>query len=219
MNLKVKNYQVSSLIKIRKQIGIILIVSVTLILTICTNSTQTGVRRSAIPTEKAHEHSTPISATDSLKYVTHAIEVKGDVEKELTLTVDSLRKMKTYTLDEFNVVCIFEGIDTAVAKRKQDKTRKGVLLKDILDKARINQHNHKDRNFYIVARAADDYMATFSWAELFNNVTGEHTFVLFEENGKPIEKRGAMILVCANDIKTGPRHVIWLKSIVVERVK
>ena len=102
--------------------------------------------------------------------------------------------------------------------KKDDKICKGVLLKDILEKAKIKQNGHKDRNFYIVARASDDYKATFSWAEIFNNPTGENTFVLFEENRKPI-KNGEMILICKNDIKTGPRHVYWLKSIEVYKVK
>ncbi len=167
---------------------------------------------------KPHNHLTPLSATDSAGFVSKNIVVKGEVEHVLTLTVDSLRKMKTYTLDTFNVVCMFEGNDSSVAGKKPVNTRTGVLLKDILEKAKIKQLNHKDRNFYIVARAADDYKATFSWAELFNNKTGEHTYVLFEENGKPLKNRGEMILICANDIKTGPRHVIWLKSIEVTRV-
>ena len=32
-------------------------------------------------------------------------------------------------------------------------------------------------------------------------------------------KNGEMILICKNDIKTGPRHVYWLKSIEVYKVK
>jgi hypothetical protein len=127
--------------------------------------------------------------------------------------------MKSYTLDTFNVVCMFEGTDSTIAGKKSAHTRTGVLLKDILEKAKIKQLNHKDRNFYIVARATDDYKATFAWAELFNNPTGNNTYVLFEENGKPIKNRGDMVLICANDIKTGPRHVIWLKSIEITRVK
>ncbi|MEO9004236.1 MAG: hypothetical protein ABI288_05850, partial [Ginsengibacter sp.] len=74
------------------------------------------------------------------------------------------------------------------------------------------------RNFYIVARASDGYKATFSWAEIFNNPTGENTYIIFEENDKPILKKGAMMLNCNNDIKTGPRHVSWLKSVEVNRV-
>lgn len=153
-----------------------------------------------------------LTPADSLKLVNHEIEVKGDVEFPLRLSVDSLKKMKVVTIDNFKVVCQSGEV------KKDDKICKGVLLKDILEKAKIKQDGHKDRNFYIVARASDDYKATFSWAEIFNNPTGENTYVLFEENGKPV-KSGEMILICKNDIKTGPRHVYWLKSIEVNRVK
>lgn len=153
-----------------------------------------------------------LSAADSLKMVNHQIEVKGDVEFPLQLTVDSLKKMKVVTIDDFKVVCQSGEI------KKNDKVCKGVLLRDILEKAKIKQNGHKDRNFYIIARASDDYKATFSWAEIFNNPTGENTFILFEENGKPV-KNGEMIAICKNDIKTGPRHVYWLKSIEVYKVK
>ncbi len=153
-----------------------------------------------------------LTPADSLKMVNHSIEVKGDVENTLNLTVDSLKKMKVATLDDFKVVCQSGEV------KKDNKVCKGVLLKDILEKAKIKQNGHKDRNFYIVARASDDYKATFSWSEIFNNPTGENTYILFEENGKPV-KNGEMIAICKNDIKTGPRHVYWLKSIEVYKVK
>ena len=154
----------------------------------------------------------PISAEDSAKYISKQLEITGDVEHPLTLTVDSLKKMNVATIENFIVVC------QSGSNMKENKTCKGVLLKDILEKAKIKQQNHKDRNFYIVARATDDYKATFSWAEIFNNPTGENVYVLFEENGHPITAQGTMILICKNDIKTGPRHVYWLKSIEVHRV-
>lgn len=153
-----------------------------------------------------------LTPEDSLKMVNHQIEVKGDVEYPLQLTVDSLKKMKVAIIDDFKVVCQSGQI------KKDDKVCKGVLLKDILEKAKIKQDGHKDRNFYIVARASDDYKATYSWAEIFNNPSGENTYILFEENGKPV-KNGEMIAISKNDIKTGPRHVYWLKSIEVYKVK
>lgn len=177
----------------------------------------TSKKEDATETEKttkvkeSDEH-IALSPADSLKLVNHQIEVKGDVEHPLQLSIDSLRKMKVINIDNLKVVCQGGAI------KKDDKTSKGVLLKDILEKAKIKQNGHKDRNFYIVARASDDYKATFSWAEIFNNPTGENTYVLFEENGKPV-KNGEMILICNNDIKTGPRHVYWLKTIEVYKVK
>ncbi|RED24559.1 molybdopterin-dependent oxidoreductase-like protein [Flavobacterium cutihirudinis] len=172
--------------------------------------------KEAVSTEKTskpdNDKHVVLTPADSLKMVNHSIEVKGDVENQLQLTVDSLKKMKVATIDDFKVVCQSGEV------KKDNKVCKGVLLRDILEKAKIKQNGHKDRNFYIVARASDDYKATFSWAEIFNNPTGDNAYILFEENGKPV-KNGEMIAICKNDIKTGPRHVYWLKSIEVYKVK
>ncbi len=154
----------------------------------------------------------PIAPEDSVKFISRQITVKGDVEHSLILTVDSLKAMNVVTIENFKVVC------QSGANMKEDKSCKGVLLRDVLEKAKIKQQNHKDRNFYIVARATDNYKATFSWAEIFNNPTGDNVYIIFEENEQPIKGQGEMILICKNDIKTGPRHVYWLKSIEVNRV-
>lgn len=191
--------------------GTSILMMLALIIYSCNNASGPATGATMPSGESGHEH-LPIAAADSAKFVTKTIEVKGDVRNELHLTVDSLRKMKIITLDEFNVVC------QSGATTKTDKTSKGVLLKDIIEKAVLKQENHKDRNFIIVARASDDYKATFSWGELFNNPTGENTYVLYEENGKPITEKGEMLLICTNDIKTGPRHVNWLKSIEISKV-
>lgn len=171
------------------------------------NSAKTSQKHSE--EKENHKH----DEKDDLKYVSKEIKVTGDVLTPLTLTVDSLKKMKVVELKDFKIVC-----QKGLTKDSVEST-KGVLLTDILEKAKIAQQEHKDRNFYIVARASDDYKATFSWAELFNNPTGEKVFVLFERNGKLLKEKGEMILVSMTDAKTGPRHVKWLKSIEVTRVK
>ena len=160
--------------------------------------------------EREENHS--VTTEDSVKFYNTNISVTGDIQFPLNLTVDSLKKMNVVVLDSLNTVC------QSGALRSQSKNSRGVLLRDIINKAGIKQLDHADRNFYIVARASDGYKATFSWAELFNNPTGEHTYIIFEENNQPIIKNGAMVLSCNNDIKTGPRHVNWLKSIEVKRV-
>lgn len=171
------------------------------------NSAKTSQKHSE--EKENHKH----DEKDDLKYVSKEIKVTGDVLTPLTLTVDSLKKMKVVELKDFKIVC-----QKGLTKDSVEST-KGVLLTDILEKAKIAQQEHKDRNFYIVARASDDYKATFSWAELFNNPTGEKVFVLFEQNGKLLKEKGEMILVSMTDAKTGPRQVKWLKSIEVTRVK
>ena len=201
----------------KKLINLITIVMIAITMLQCEKSeaTNTANNNSAKTSQKHseekenHKH----DENDDLKYVSKEIKVTGDVLTPLTLTVDSLKKMKVVELKDFKIVC-----QKGLTKDSVEST-KGVLLTDILEKAKIAQQEHKDRNFYIVARASDDYKATFSWAELFNNPTGEKVFVLFEQNGKPLKEKGEMILVSMTDAKTGPRHVKWLKSIEVTRVK
>lgn len=193
----------------KKQFYILALFAI-LTFSMCQNPKNTE-KTTASNNEKEHFHK-PLTAADSAKFVNHSIEIKGEIETPLQLTIDSLKTFPVKTISDFKVVC-----QTGETK-KMDKIAKGVLLKDILERAKIKQNGHKDRNFYIVARASDDYKATFSWAELFNNPTGENVYVLFEENGKPI-KKGEMLLIVTNDIKTGPRHVYWLKSIEIYKVK
>ncbi|KAA2223841.1 molybdopterin-dependent oxidoreductase [Chryseobacterium sediminis] len=192
----------------------IAVVMITFIMIQCTKSETAQAKKQAetsqaISEKENHKH----DDKDDLKYVSSEVHVKGDVVNPLTLTVDSLKKMNVKELRDFKIVC-----QSGLTKDSIEST-KGVLLTDILNKAKIAQKDHKDRNFYIVARAADDYKATFSWAELFNNPTGEKVYVVFEQNGEPLKKKGEMIVVSLSDIKTGPRHVKWLKSIEVTRVK
>ncbi|WP_299178249.1 molybdopterin-dependent oxidoreductase [uncultured Chryseobacterium sp.] len=150
---------------------------------------------------------------DNWIFVNTEVAVMGDVFKPLTLTVDSLKKMNVKEIKDFDIVS-HSGIT-----KEHIKSVKGVLLKEILEKAKISQQDHTDRNFYIVARASDDYKATFSWAELFNNPTGDKTYVVFEKDEKPLKEEGEMILISLSDTKTDTRHVKWLKSIEVTRVQ
>lgn len=181
----------------------------------CGNSDKTinnhADHKDPVAAEAAHDH--PATDEDSVKYRSSTLTIAGEVNFPLTLTVDSLKQMNVVGFDSANIVCQSGAVTSSTISSR------GVLLKDILKKAQVKQRNHKDRNFYIVARASDGYKATFSWSEIFNNPTGDNTYVIFEENGLSIVNRGAMILNTNNDIKTGIRHVIWLKSIEVNRVE
>lgn len=103
--------------------------------------------------------------------------------------------------------------------RKEFSSFKGVLLRDVLDAARIQMASPKDKGkYYIVARATDGYTAVFAHNELFNNPTGQQVFILFDVNGSPIKEDGAFVLVASTDSVTGARHVKWLNRITVQKV-
>ncbi|MBS1488764.1 MAG: molybdopterin-dependent oxidoreductase [Bacteroidetes bacterium] len=197
---------------------IVSIFLITFFLSGCTNTSgNKQSKESAADSSKAvsasdHPDVLSVGAGDTAKFISKQLVVKGDVEHPLTLTVDSLKNMKVSVMHDMNVVCQSGATVNTINQSK------GVLLKEILNKAKLKQSNHKDRNFYVVARATDNYKATFSWGEIFNNPAGDNVYVLFEENGKPISQRGSMVLFSLSDTKTGPRHVRWLSSIEVNKV-
>lgn len=141
------------------------------------------------------------------------LSISGLVENPLTLKISNLQQMKITEGSDFKVM------STSGETRKTFKTYKGILLKDLLDKAKINLQNPKEKGkLYFVATATDGYTAIFSYHEIFNNSTGDQVLVLFEENGMPIDKDGAFVLISATDKITGARYVKWLKTIEVKRI-
>ncbi len=142
------------------------------------------------------------------------IKLTGLVSRPLTVTIDSLRQLPQKAGGPINIV----GSTGQV--RRVIKSFKGVLLRDLLDRAGVALSNPKEKGkYYVVARATDGYTAVFAYNELINNPTGQQTFVLFEENGKPITDDGAFVLITSDDTVTGARHVKWLNQIEVRKVE
>jgi DMSO/TMAO reductase YedYZ molybdopterin-dependent catalytic subunit len=142
------------------------------------------------------------AAQDRASLVTTQIRVVGEVQRELTLAVDDLRK---------------------IAKRRvlaQGGGYAGVRLTDLLEEAEIRRDaRHALRRTYVVATASDGYKAVFSWGELFNTPVGRDVLVAFERDGAPLrDGEGRIALISAADSRLGPRHVKWLRSIEVHRV-
>lgn len=99
-------------------------------------------------------------------------------------------------------------------------TFKGLLLKDIIIAADVtlDKANKKERGtYYVLVTASDGYKVIFTYNELMVAASGNNTFLLFEENGKPIMDDGRFVVMCTSDIITGARHVKWVKSIEVRK--
>ncbi len=154
-----------------------------------------------------------IAPEDTADHRSHSVEIYGDVIHPMKFMMNDLKTLPMHEGAAFDVVC------QTGTKMSSTKGYKGVLLRDVLDKAELAQDDHKDRNFYFVAQATDDYMATFSWGELYNHEIGDSTFILFEEDGAPIGAKGEFVLITATDKKTGPRHVFWLNGVGVHKVR
>ena len=142
------------------------------------------------------------------------IQLSGLVDRPLTLTIDSLRAMLVQTGGPVDIV------SSSGQVRKTIRSFRGVLLRDLLDKARIQLPNQKEKGkYYVVAQGTDGYTSIFSHNELFNNPTGKQVFVLYAENDQPISTDGAFVLLTTDDIVTGARHVKWLNRIEVRKVE
>ncbi len=151
---------------------------------------------------------------DPSKFVTTSISVIGAVEHKLTLGVDDLKKLPQQLFPEVRIVN-HEGATTNTLKNL-----KGVLLRDIIDQAKVHAPDHSDvKKIVIIANASDDYKAVYSWNEVFNSSIGDGVIVFFENDGKALgDSDGRIAMVSAKDSKTGMRHVRWLKSLEVRKI-
>jgi DMSO/TMAO reductase YedYZ molybdopterin-dependent catalytic subunit len=143
-----------------------------------------------------------VQAQERASLVTTQVAIAGEVQHEMTLTVDALKEM--------------------AQRRGKAEARGygGVRLTDVLMEADIRQDaQHALRRTYVVAIAADKYAAVFSWGELFNSPLGRGVLIAYERDGQPLrDGEGRIALVSLADERPGTRHVKWLTRIDVRRV-
>lgn len=147
--------------------------------------------------------------------------IKGPTFVAVDGLVDSSFSISNANLDRFTIT---EGKNIPVTGPKGDvkytiSSFKGILLTEILSKAKISLAKEKDRGKYVVVvTASDGYTVSFTYNELMFAAAGKNTYLLFEEDGKPIDKSGPFIVLCTSDLITGPRHVKWVKEITVKKI-
>lgn len=152
---------------------------------------------------------------DSLaRYVSKTLTVTGKVSKALTLTLANVSAFKQYTSENIPIIS-YSG-----ERKEPIRACKGVLLRDVLDKAGIVFEEKRDFNrLIVVATATDGFRTLWTWHEIYNSEAGNSIFIITERDGKPLStKEGDFMLLSAKDLKTGPRHVRWLKSIEVVKI-
>ncbi|MBP9712658.1 MAG: molybdopterin-dependent oxidoreductase [Sterolibacterium sp.] len=152
------------------------------------------------------------NADDDL--LTREIRVSGEVDNPLLVSVDMLWKMQVFSGGEHQLVC------RSGENKKRVSTFKGVLLKDILEKAKVRIAGHKESGRYVVLiTSTNNYPVSYAYNELMFNDTGNHVYVTFEEDGAPITQDGGLMsVVTMDDTVTGVRHVKWPSRIEVIRL-
>ena len=147
---------------------------------------------------------------------TDQFTIEGAVKHPLTVTLQ--------TLGTDNKVTVFDSVvikNHLLQPRYTMKKLKGVLLKDLIDKAEVDASSPKVLSeYYVVCIASDNYKVVFSWNELYNTDIGNHVMVITESDGKPAKAGEDRIAVLsASDQATGRRFLKSLAKIIVERVK
>jgi DMSO/TMAO reductase YedYZ molybdopterin-dependent catalytic subunit len=144
--------------------------------------------------------------------VTTTLTVKGNVERELTLSVDDLKGLPVHRIDDVRSV---RDSATAITDSEIARRYTGCLLRDVLDRARPVEKRRFDlRKSIVIATASDGYRAVFSWSELYLSPIGDGAMIVYERNGAPLaDDEGRVALVSLKDTRPGPRHVKWLQSI------
>jgi len=149
-----------------------------------------------------------------MSYISDSVAVTGAVENPLTLSVTDLERFPPQQIGEVEMIC-----DTGANIGKKENLR-GVLLRDILEQAKLKALTPRDfRKMAVIAKATDGYVAIFSWGEIFDSEVGDHVIVYFRKDGAPLGvEEGQIALISTTDKRTGPRHVRWLNAIEVRQL-
>ena len=155
------------------------------------------------------------ASADPTPYVSHELKISGVIEHEITLSLADLQKMP-----QQNIATVAQECAKNLAGLKE-KGYQGVLLRDLLANISINNADKKAwKRAYIVVHASDDYVAVFSWNEIFNSEIGDAVLIADAANDKPLpDAVGKIALISGCDLHTGARHVKWLSEIEIRLVE
>jgi DMSO/TMAO reductase YedYZ molybdopterin-dependent catalytic subunit len=145
-----------------------------------------------------------------------SISVVGDVKTSLTISLDDLKKM-----DAFHIANV-----TLLKEKKQNEPEgrigvfnyKGVLLRDILEKAGMKHVRKYEPGVYIRVIGSSSREVVFSFGEIFYSSIGRSVMLAYEKDGKSLSTEdGLGELVVSTDLRSG-RGISGVREIRVERV-
>src|ERR1700722_1781328 len=134
------------------------------------------------------------------------LEVNGDIDKPMSLSLPDLRGLPRQTITVMN------------EHEKKDETYQGVPLAEILKRAGVPQGSAlrgPALAIYVRAQGADGYAVVFALAELDSSVQDSSVLVADTLDGQPIpDKLGPLRLVAPHD-KRPARWVRMLRPVTV----
>jgi DMSO/TMAO reductase YedYZ molybdopterin-dependent catalytic subunit len=145
-----------------------------------------------------------------------SISVSGDVKQTLSLSADDLKKMPSFAIK--NITLLEEKNNPLEPEQLiAVASYKGVLLRDLLEKAGMKFIRKFEPGVIIRVRGADKREVVFSFGEIFYSSIGRSVLLSYQRNGKPIDTPGGIELVIATDTRSG-RMIKDVREILVERV-
>ena len=145
---------------------------------------------------------------------TTSVRVFGEIEKETTITLESLGQMRQEIV-----------VDQMIYNHNGDvkdtlKNMKGVSLKEALSQVKFKYEKPKELNeFYFVFTASDGYRVVFSWNEIYNSDAGNSFYIITEMKViymKELDHR--IVFLSSKDLKSGRRYIKCLQSIEIRKL-
>ena len=152
------------------------------------------------------------SSVNDATFATKSFKVEGRVLENLSFNLDNIKTLPAFTSGKRDEVCM----SGYVKEKSIDYT--GVLLKDVLNQAKIKIDSKKEMNeIYVIVEASDGYKALFSYHEIFTTPVGQHIVLYYKKADKLLgTQEGDFALMSLDDRQPGGRHVKWVSKIIVK---
>ncbi|HEY0741335.1 MAG TPA: hypothetical protein VGD40_07735 [Chryseosolibacter sp.] len=146
---------------------------------------------------------------------TRSFTIKGKVKNEISISEDQLTKHTVQTIGTVNIT------NHKGELKGKAKDMSGVLLRDILQKVELDEDNPKYfSEYYFVCTGTDNYKVVFSWNELFNTSVAQRVFIVTQKDRKNmLDDEEGILMISADDFRTGRRYVKNLETIQVRRAE
>ncbi|MBS1608950.1 MAG: molybdopterin-binding protein [Bacteroidetes bacterium] len=157
----------------------------------------------------------PIAKAQKNNTTTNKFVITGESKVAVKFSLPLINDLTVHSIDS---IVIYNHLHE---RKRTIHNIKGILLKDVLEKAGLNESKPKlFSEFYFTCIASDGYKVVFSWNELFNSDMGNQVMIITEEDGKKADTIDDHIAILSPlDKNTGRRYVQNLQEIKVGRVK